>query len=221
MKTWWILVTGRRPVTVSCYVLRRTGLNTRTRTGSKSLNHHGTLSLLPVITFRVMYVYHFSWQINSEGRYQPSSMLSAIHSPFHSLLEIIDQRCQPSVALANLIASPWTPLYTALIILTDSGEKALHFPPSYASAEANLLCSQGPPAPKMVSLTRLPLTSPLSCSVMVRTRPDSLHDLTCLPLDHLHPRRSVMACSDRQRPSCPCATRQPNGSCVGGRSSAQ
>ncbi|KAI9567766.1 hypothetical protein HD554DRAFT_2106744 [Boletus coccyginus] len=51
----------------------------------------------------------------------PSSILPAIHSPFHSLLEIIDQRCQPSVALANLIASPWTPLYTALIILTDSG----------------------------------------------------------------------------------------------------
>jgi len=51
----------------------------------------------------------------------PSCILSTIHSPFHSLLEIIDQRCQPSVALANLIASPWTPLYTALIILTDSG----------------------------------------------------------------------------------------------------
>ncbi|KAF8558682.1 hypothetical protein OG21DRAFT_1374856, partial [Imleria badia] len=51
----------------------------------------------------------------------PSSILPDIHSPFQSLLEIIDQRCQPSGALANLIASPWTPLYTALIILTDSG----------------------------------------------------------------------------------------------------
>ncbi|KAH0831225.1 hypothetical protein J3R83DRAFT_13806 [Lanmaoa asiatica] len=51
----------------------------------------------------------------------PSSLLPTIHSPFHSLLEIVDQRCQPSVALANLVASPWTPLYTALIILTDAG----------------------------------------------------------------------------------------------------
>ncbi|KIJ64686.1 hypothetical protein HYDPIDRAFT_47689, partial [Hydnomerulius pinastri MD-312] len=48
------------------------------------------------------------------------SVLPIIHSPFHSLAEIIDQRCQPSIALANLIASPWTPLYTALIILSKS-----------------------------------------------------------------------------------------------------
>ncbi|KAF9238050.1 hypothetical protein BU15DRAFT_88490 [Melanogaster broomeanus] len=51
-----------------------------------------------------------------------SSLLPIIHSPFHSLVEIIDQQCQPSVQLANLIASPWTPLYTALIILSNSGE---------------------------------------------------------------------------------------------------
>ncbi|KAF8452581.1 hypothetical protein L210DRAFT_3468588 [Boletus edulis BED1] len=51
----------------------------------------------------------------------PTSILPTIHSPFQSLLEIIDKYCQPSVALTNLIASPWTPLYTALIIVTTSG----------------------------------------------------------------------------------------------------
>ncbi|KAH7883025.1 hypothetical protein F5I97DRAFT_1901323 [Phlebopus sp. FC_14] len=53
-------------------------------------------------------------------QFNASLILPTIHSPFHSLLEIIDHRCQPSGALANLIASPWTPLYTLLIVLSDS-----------------------------------------------------------------------------------------------------
>ncbi|KAG9308341.1 hypothetical protein JVU11DRAFT_12107 [Chiua virens] len=53
--------------------------------------------------------------------HSPSSILPLIHSPFHSLLEIVDQHCHPSAALTNLIASPWSPLYTALVILTDLG----------------------------------------------------------------------------------------------------
>lgn len=50
-----------------------------------------------------------------------SSVLPVIQSPFHSVSELIDPRCQPSAALANLIASPWSPLHTALIILSNSG----------------------------------------------------------------------------------------------------
>ncbi|KAG2160082.1 uncharacterized protein EDB93DRAFT_1237295 [Suillus bovinus] len=50
-----------------------------------------------------------------------SSILTIIQSPFHSVSELIDPRCQPSAALANLVASPWSPLHTALIILSNSG----------------------------------------------------------------------------------------------------
>ncbi|KAL4071712.1 hypothetical protein V8B97DRAFT_1896522 [Scleroderma yunnanense] len=53
-----------------------------------------------------------------------STMLPIIHSPFHSLLEIIDPRCRPSVSLTTLIASPSTPIYTALIILSKSAPSA-------------------------------------------------------------------------------------------------
>ncbi|KAG0697165.1 hypothetical protein DFH29DRAFT_1023170 [Suillus ampliporus] len=50
-----------------------------------------------------------------------TDILPVIQSPFHSVSELIDPRCQPSAALANLIASPWSPLHTALIILSNSG----------------------------------------------------------------------------------------------------
>ncbi|KAG1749696.1 uncharacterized protein EDB91DRAFT_1217519 [Suillus paluster] len=52
------------------------------------------------------------------------AILPVIQSPFHSVSELIDPRCQPSAALANLIASPWSPLHTALIILSNSGPSA-------------------------------------------------------------------------------------------------
>ncbi|KIK96881.1 hypothetical protein PAXRUDRAFT_825482 [Paxillus rubicundulus Ve08.2h10] len=70
-----------------------------------------------------------------------SSVLAMIQSPFHSLLEIVDRRCQPSVALANLIASPWTPLYTALIILSASGP---------STVEDNLIDTLAPHIPVVV-----------------------------------------------------------------------
>ncbi|KAH7928871.1 hypothetical protein BV22DRAFT_1110246 [Leucogyrophana mollusca] len=47
---------------------------------------------------------------------------SLVHSPFSALSELIDPHCPPSAALANLIASPWTPLYTALIIFSNSDD---------------------------------------------------------------------------------------------------
>lgn len=53
-----------------------------------------------------------------------STILPVIHSPFHTLLEIIDPHCKPSVSLTTLIASPSTPIYTALIILSRSAPSA-------------------------------------------------------------------------------------------------
>ncbi|KAF8843439.1 hypothetical protein BDN67DRAFT_1066826 [Paxillus ammoniavirescens] len=70
-----------------------------------------------------------------------SSILPMIQSPFHSLVEIVDRRCQPSAALANLIASPWTPLYTALIILSTSGP---------STVEDNLIDMLAPQIPVVV-----------------------------------------------------------------------
>lgn len=72
---------------------------------------------------------------------------------------MIDQRCQPSVALANLIASPWTPLYTAVIILTDSGEKTIHLRLHIHPQELTLVYPQDLLAPRMILLTRLHLIS--------------------------------------------------------------
>ncbi|KAI6041457.1 hypothetical protein EDC04DRAFT_2983059 [Pisolithus marmoratus] len=54
-----------------------------------------------------------------------STILPTIHSPFYSLLEIIDPNCQPSATLISLIASPLAPMYTALIILSKSGENSI------------------------------------------------------------------------------------------------
>ncbi|KAI6002144.1 hypothetical protein EDD15DRAFT_2129173, partial [Pisolithus albus] len=51
---------------------------------------------------------------------QVSAILPIIHSPFYSLLEIIDPDCQPSDTLISLIASPLAPIYTACIILSKS-----------------------------------------------------------------------------------------------------
>ncbi|KAF9224885.1 hypothetical protein BS17DRAFT_55152 [Gyrodon lividus] len=70
-----------------------------------------------------------------------SSLLPIIHLPFHSLVEIIDRRCQPSVALSNLLASPWTPIYTALIILSSSGP---------STAEDDLIDTLAPHIPVVV-----------------------------------------------------------------------
>ncbi|KAI6126798.1 hypothetical protein F5141DRAFT_357138 [Pisolithus sp. B1] len=50
-----------------------------------------------------------------------SAILPIIHSPFYSLLEIIDPNCQPSATLVGLIASSLAPIYTAFIILSKSG----------------------------------------------------------------------------------------------------
>ncbi|KAI6165295.1 hypothetical protein EDD17DRAFT_1438254, partial [Pisolithus thermaeus] len=52
---------------------------------------------------------------------QVSAILPIIHSPFYSLLEIIDPNCQPSATLVGLIASSLAPIYTAFIILSKSG----------------------------------------------------------------------------------------------------
>ncbi|KAG6337013.1 hypothetical protein ID866_2073 [Astraeus odoratus] len=49
-----------------------------------------------------------------------STLLSLIHTPFHSLLGMIAPHCQPSAALTSFIASPSTPIYTALIVLSKS-----------------------------------------------------------------------------------------------------
>lgn len=54
--------------------------------------------------------------------FQGSTILPVIHSPFHTLLEIIDPHCKPSASLTTFIASPSTPIYTALIILSKSGQ---------------------------------------------------------------------------------------------------
>lgn len=67
-----------------------------------------------------------SIQVNLSSQSTKSSVLPVIQSPFHSVSELIDPRCQPSAALANLIASPWSPLHTALIILSNSGKYQFH-----------------------------------------------------------------------------------------------
>lgn len=67
-----------------------------------------------------------SIQANLSPQLTKSSILPVIQSPFHSVSELIDPRCQASAALANLIASPWSPLHTALIILSISGEYQFH-----------------------------------------------------------------------------------------------
>ncbi|EGO26816.1 hypothetical protein SERLADRAFT_464293 [Serpula lacrymans var. lacrymans S7.9] len=48
------------------------------------------------------------------------SVLSIIQSPFHVVSDIIDPQCPPSAVLTNLLASPYSPLYTALIFITTS-----------------------------------------------------------------------------------------------------
>ncbi|KAH7910393.1 hypothetical protein BJ138DRAFT_1153003 [Hygrophoropsis aurantiaca] len=52
----------------------------------------------------------------------PDDLSTLIHAPFNTLSEILDPHHPPSAALANLIASPWTPLYTALVVCSNSDE---------------------------------------------------------------------------------------------------
>ena len=84
-----------------------------------------------------------------------------------------------------------------------------------------LICLQDLLLPRMNSSTCLHLTFPLSCFAMAWIRPDSLRGLICLLFGLPRLRRSVMACSDHQRPSHLCATRRPNGSCAGEKSSVR
>ncbi|KAI0258572.1 hypothetical protein BC834DRAFT_910918 [Gloeopeniophorella convolvens] len=47
-------------------------------------------------------------------------ILSIVHEPFREVLDAIDPTCPPSALLANLVSSPSTPLYTALIVLSPT-----------------------------------------------------------------------------------------------------
>ncbi|KAG2345242.1 hypothetical protein BDR05DRAFT_880778 [Suillus weaverae] len=77
---------------------------------------HGLEKFEPAKNVEIISLARHEFDINSTK----SSILPVIQSPFHSVSELIDPRCQPSAALANLIASPWSPLHTALIILSNS-----------------------------------------------------------------------------------------------------
>ncbi|THH21410.1 hypothetical protein EW146_g127 [Bondarzewia mesenterica] len=48
------------------------------------------------------------------------SIRSIVHGPFDDIARVIDPHCSPSTLLSNLIASPSTPLYTALIVFTPT-----------------------------------------------------------------------------------------------------
>lgn len=91
----------------------------------KHLDPHGSESFLPARNVKIMTRHNVCVDLYLSNRIltrlQVSTILPTIHSPFHSLLEIIHPHCQPCVALVDLLASPRTPIYTALILLTRSG----------------------------------------------------------------------------------------------------
>ncbi|KAI9464146.1 hypothetical protein BJY52DRAFT_1078310, partial [Lactarius psammicola] len=45
-------------------------------------------------------------------------ILSVIHEPFQDVLEVIDPTCPPSTLLSNLVSSPTSPLYSALVVFS-------------------------------------------------------------------------------------------------------
>jgi hypothetical protein len=47
-------------------------------------------------------------------------ILSIIHDPFQDMLGVIDPMCPPSTLLSNLVSSPTSPLYTALVVFSPS-----------------------------------------------------------------------------------------------------
>ncbi|KAH9077825.1 hypothetical protein EDB83DRAFT_2636489 [Lactarius deliciosus] len=49
-----------------------------------------------------------------------ASILSIIHEPFQDVLQVIDPTCPPSTLLSNLVSSPASPLYTALVVFSPS-----------------------------------------------------------------------------------------------------
>ncbi|KIM82843.1 hypothetical protein PILCRDRAFT_458637 [Piloderma croceum F 1598] len=53
------------------------------------------------------------------------SISSMIEAPFHSLAEVINPQCSPSAVLSNLLSSPSTPLYTAIIFMLSSSPSPL------------------------------------------------------------------------------------------------
>ncbi|KAI0819913.1 hypothetical protein BC628DRAFT_1423432 [Trametes gibbosa] len=73
-------------------------------------------------------------------------ILPVIHSPFHRVLDILNREHPPSGAVAHLLSSSSSPLYTALILLAC---------PSPLSAEKALIDSLSPHIPIVV----LPTTS--------------------------------------------------------------
>jgi len=94
------------------------------------------------------------------------SISSMIEAPFHSLTEVIDPQRSPSGVMSNLLSSPSTPLYTALILMLSS---------SPSSLETLLIDSLGPKIP-IILLPRLTSRTPAAISnhTLSSFRPNSI-----------------------------------------------
>jgi hypothetical protein len=63
----------------------------------------------------------FSTPVSSnQARELVQSPIMMIQAPFYSISEVLSPQCLPSAILANLVSSPSTPLYTALVFLLPS-----------------------------------------------------------------------------------------------------
>ncbi|TFK31776.1 hypothetical protein BDQ12DRAFT_618299 [Crucibulum laeve] len=62
---------------------------------------------------------------NTDGNELVAKLKSIIHSPFYAVSDVLHPTNQPSAILANLLSSPCTPLYTALIFLMPSSPTTL------------------------------------------------------------------------------------------------
>jgi len=91
------------------------------------------------------------------------SLVSVIQTPFYSISELINPKRRPCPILANLISSPSTPLYTALIFLLPSSPSAF---------EQLIIDNLGPQIPIIV-LPRQPTPSCLQTSKLSSFRPTS------------------------------------------------
>ncbi|OBZ76640.1 hypothetical protein A0H81_03095 [Grifola frondosa] len=92
-------------------------------------------------------------------------MLPVVHSPFYQVSDVINHDHPPSVILANMLSSSSTPLYTVMVVLTNSApsssEKAL-----FASLSTNIPLIVLPPLPAQSSYppSRPTPTTPVALS---------------------------------------------------------
>ncbi|KAF9026812.1 hypothetical protein BDZ89DRAFT_1016009 [Hymenopellis radicata] len=60
------------------------------------------------------------YECNNNPNELVSYVKTIVQAPFRALADVLDPSCDPSGAAANLLSSPYTPLYTALVLLMPS-----------------------------------------------------------------------------------------------------